>query len=169
MNTDFFKCYGATERHDELVRINAREYLLIFGYGHNEENDSGYTMRKYYDHEPTTAELKADIDALVNAQTDDSILNGFEWNGIRVWLSTENQFNFKAAYDMAVQSGGASLPVTFKLGENASGEPIYHTFSQLDDFTDFITRAMSHVIAALNEGWREKDSIDYISLITAND
>ena len=33
-----------------------------------------------------------------------------------VWLSSENQFNYKAAYDLAVQTGGATLPVTFKFG-----------------------------------------------------
>ena len=39
------------------------------------------------------------------------------WNDIPVWLSTENQLNFKSVYDMAVQAAGASLPVEFKLGE----------------------------------------------------
>jgi hypothetical protein len=33
-----------------------------------------------------------------------------------VWLSTENQFNYKAAFDLATQTGGKSLPVTFKFG-----------------------------------------------------
>lgn len=163
-STDFFKVYGAEQRQDKIVRLSATNYLLIFGYG--EEGGQGYNMRKYYDHEPTEAELKADINALINASTDSAILDGFTWNGKRVWLSTENQMNFKAAYDLAVQTNGATLPVKFKLGENSEGAPVYHTFTALTAFTDFYTKAVAHVNSCLNEGWQEKDSVDYDQLLT---
>ncbi|MCM1167328.1 MAG: hypothetical protein NC401_15075 [Ruminococcus sp.] len=170
MKTEFFKCNGgAPERRDELVCIAPnKRYLLIFGQGKDADGNT-YTMRKYYDHKPDIAELRADIESLINEQTDTAILDSFVWNGIPVYLSTENQFNFKAAYDMAEMSQGASLPVTFKLGENADKSPVYHTFAELDDFRDFYTRAMSHVITTLNEGWREKDSIDYASILSGNE
>ena len=48
-----------------------------------------------------------------NSQTDAAILSGFAYNGAHVWLSVENQYNYKAAYDLAVQTGGETLPVTF--------------------------------------------------------
>ena len=48
-----------------------------------------------------------------------------------VWLSTENQYNYKAAYDLAVQTGGETLPVTFKFGSDE--QPEYHTFEKLDE------------------------------------
>ena len=55
----------------------------------------------------------------INARTDEKIISGLVWTtrpggAIPVWLSTENQFNFKSAYDLAVQK---VLPVTFKMGE----------------------------------------------------
>lgn len=161
--TEFFKCYGAEQRQDKIVRLSANNYLLIFGFG--EEEGQGYNMRKYYDHEPTKDELKKDIDGLINASTDSAILDGFKWNGKRVWLSTENQMNFKAAYDLAVQTNGATLPVKFKLGEDSEGAPVYHTFTALSAFSDFYTKAVSHVVGCLAEGWQKKDGVDYDQLL----
>lgn len=97
----------------------------------------------------------------INARTDAKILSGFVWNDKPVWLSGENQFNFKAAYDVAVQTEGASLPVKFKLGETQEGEPVYHTFTSLNAFTDFYTKAIAYINQCLQDGWTEKDGIDW--------
>ena len=159
MDTNFFKV-GAAERQDRLVVLSQNNSLIIFDYAEDADGQ-GFNYRKYYDHVPTVAEIRADIEALINAQTDGKILSGFNWNDTPVYLSTENQFNFKAAYDLAVQTNGKTLPVTFKLGEDAEGKPMYHTFDNLSDFTDFYTQAMTHVVTTLAEGWQRKDSIDY--------
>ena len=168
MNTEFFQCNGATERHDELVKIGKSKYLLIFGYGVDAAGN-GYTMRKYYDHRPDQSELKSDIESLINAATDRRILTGFKWNGKPVWLSTENQSNFKNAYDFARDTNGATLPIKFKLGEDATGTPVYHTFTKFEVLQDFVLKASDYVNTTLNEGWVEKDSVDYDSLITGCD
>lgn len=168
MNTEFFQCNGATERHDEIVKIGKSKYLLIFGYGVDAAGN-GYTMRKYYDHKPEIAELRADIESLINRNTDIAILTKFVWNGKPVWLSAENQMNFKSAYDITVQTNGATLPIKFKLGENANGEPVYHTFTKIEPFTDFILKSFAFINQTLNEGWSEKDSVDYDTLITGCD
>lgn len=164
--TDFFKV-SATERQDQTVRLSDNSYLLIFGYGTDDSGDGeqGYNWRKYYDHRPTEQELREDITALIDGITDERILTGFEWNGTGVYLSTENQMNFKAAYDLAVQTAGATLPIKFKLGEDADGNALYHTFEELEEFTDFYTKAVAFIVAALNEGWDEKDGVDYSSLM----
>ena len=163
--TDFFKV-SAKERQDRLLRLSDSNYLLIFGFGKDKEDDEqGYNWRKYYDHKPTDAELKADIEVLVNSIIDSRILNNFKWNENVVYLSTENQMNYKAAYDLAVQTQGKTLPVKFKLGEDMNGNAVYHTFSDMEDFTDFYTKAVAHVITALNDGWKEKDNINYAKLL----
>lgn len=110
---------------------------------------------------PSLTQATDGIIADINARTDEKILSGFVWNDINVWLSTENQFNFKAAYDLAVQTGGANLPVKFKLGESAEKEPIYHTFSEMAEFTDFYTKAVAYINQCLQEGWDEKDAMDF--------
>lgn len=158
------KIFGATERHDQLLVYGTNRALLIYGYG--EENGQGYDYRHVFDHKPTEQEIRDVIIAQINADTDRKILTGFVWTplgetaGMNVWLSTENEFNFKAAYDLAIQTGGATLPVKFKLGEDESGYAVYHTFISLEEFTDFYTKAIAYVNQTLNEGWQEKDNID---------
>jgi hypothetical protein len=103
----------------------------------------------------------------INAQTDEKIISGFVWTPTAggdpkpVWLSTENQFNFKSAYDLAVQKNGATLPVTFKMGEDEEGKPVYHTFETMEDADDFYIKAVAYINQTLAEGWAEKDSIDW--------
>ena len=75
------------------------------------------TAAQAFDHKPEKEELTKLITDEINARTNRKIIEGLTWNDMPVWLSTENQLNFKSAYDMAVQAAGASLPVEFKLGE----------------------------------------------------
>lgn len=157
--TEFYRCNGAAERADALVCLSKTNYLLIFGFG-TDEDGNNYTWRKYYDHKPSVREIKQDIGELINKETDAKILTGFTWNGKPVYLSAENQMNFKTAYDIARDTAGASLPVKFKLGEDADGAPVYHTFTKLEPLADFVMKAMSFVVTTLNEGWVKKD-IDY--------
>ena len=93
-----------------------------------------------------------------NSQTDAAILSGFAYNGAHVWLSVENQYNYKAAYDLAVQTGGETLPVTFKFGSDE--QPEYHTFTQLEELKDFYTKAVGFIQTVLAEGWEKKDKFN---------
>ena len=159
--SDFYKV-GAEKRQDQVIKIGVKNYLLIYGYG-TDEDGNGYNFRKNYDHKPTKTELKEDITQLIDGITDSKILQGFRWNEVSVYLSTENQMNFKAAFDLNMQTGGLMLPVKFKLGEDAEGNAVYHTFENMEDFTDFYTSAVSYINQCLNEGWAEKDSLDMSS------
>ena len=120
------------------------------------ENGSANYMEEEFDHKPTEDEIKQTIIAWFNTQTDTTILSGFEWNGMSIWLSSENQFNYKAAYDLAVQTAGATLPVTFKFGTDNA--PCYHTFKTVEELSDFYTKAMQHILSALADGWNKKDA-----------
>lgn len=155
------KIYGTNQRQDGLVKVG-RRWVLFFGFFKDSEDaESAYEYRKNYDTKPTLEQVKADIIDQVNADTDRRILEGFVWNGHNVWLSTENQFNFKAAYDMAVQTGGSSLPVTFKLGEKEDGTPDYFEFADLESFGSFIASALAYVQKCLTDGWTVKDNVDW--------
>lgn len=115
-------------------------------------------MEEEFGHKPTDGEIRSTVMAWYNGQTDETILSGFSWNGAQVWLSGENQFNYKSAYDLAVQTGGGTLPVTFKFGTDA--QPYYHTFGTLEELAGFYTAAMKHIQSALAEGWKKKDAFD---------
>lgn len=108
---------------------------------------------------PNLNEVKAFILRVINENTDKKILSGFKWKDMQVWLSSENQFNYKAAYDLAFQTNGASLPTVFKFGMTEN--PIYYKFDDLEELTDFYTKALAYINEQLAMGWYKKDSIDW--------
>ena len=112
-----------------------------------------------FDHKPTIEEVKSTIIGWYNSQVDNKIVSGFKWNGMPIWLSTENQFNYTAAFDAAVMSNGQTLPVTFKFGTDE--EPTYHTFATIEDLSDFYYKSMKHVQDTLSNGWEAKDKINF--------
>lgn len=125
------------------------------------EKDDGTAkwLEEDFDHKPTITEIRNTIIQYHNEQVDAKILSGYRWNDMPVWLSTENQFNYKASFDVAVQSNGANLPVRFKFGTEAI--PLYHDFTTIEELTDFYYGAMTFINTTLQEGWTAKDNIDF--------
>lgn len=116
-------------------------------------------MEEEFLYKPSFSEIKELITTWHNQKIDEKILSGFVWNGYPVWLSTENQFNYKAAYDLAVQTNGTTLPVTFKFGSKDT--PVYHEFVTLNDIKDFYIKSVAFVQETLKQGWTEKDMFDF--------
>ena len=151
------KRYGATERSDRLMKIGRNKWELIYGYG--TDGVSGWTYRERFEYKPTLEEIKEIIIAQVNRNVEEKILCGLMWRDMPIWLSTENQFNYKAAYDLAFQTNGASLPTVFKFGDTEN--PIYYKFDTLEDLQDFYVKAMRYINEQLAIGWAKKDAIDW--------
>ena len=166
------KIYGSKSDYAPVKRDGTQ---IIVNYGYEEINENDATW--YEVSLPATKypllslqDVKDAILADINARTDAKILAGFVWTptvsdgsavGIPVWLSAENQFNFKSAYDLAVQKNGNTLPVTFKMGEREDGTPVYHTFETMADADDFYLHAVAYINQTLAAGWQEKDAIDW--------
>ena len=138
------------------MKIGRNKWELIYGYG--TDGVSGWTYRERFEYKPTLEEIKEIIIAQVNRNVEEKILCGLMWRDMPIWLSTENQFNYKAAYDLAVQTGGQSLPVKFKFGTDE--QPVYHTFTTLDELQEFYMTSLAFVQQVLDEGWQEKDNLD---------
>lgn len=156
------KVYGILKDYALIRRDRSR---IIIGFNLEQVDEEHYTWDEVYLYKKMTPVLdiehvKAAVLADINNHTDENIISGFMWQNIPVWLSSENQFNFKAAYDLAIQTQGQSLPIKFKLGE-LEGEPVYHTFENMVEFTDFYTKAIAYINQCLNAGWQLKDSIDW--------
>lgn len=124
------------------------------------EKDEGIAeyMEEDFGHKPSESEIKDVVIRWFNLETEKRIQSGFEWNGLPVWLSLENQFNYKSAFDTAVMSNGATLPVMFKFGTDE--EPIYHEFTTVEELSDFYYKVSAHIQAALKEGWNHKESFN---------
>ena len=117
----------------------------------------------YYEHrffaKPQLEVIKSVITEFINEQTNATILSGLKYENQLVWLSAENQANYKAAYDLAVQTQGESLPYKVKLGgEDAT---VYREFISLQDFKAFYLSVQKHINDTINDGWKRKDAIDW--------
>lgn len=141
------------------IHFGFEPYYEVDAEGNKTETQLGTWMETLVPFKPSLEQLKKLILDAINKEVDEKILSDFVWKDMSVWLSTENQFNYKAAYDLAVMSQGKSLPVTFKFG--STDNPVYYTFETLDDISDFYISAMAHVNGCLEEGWKKKDSIDW--------
>ena len=88
-----------------------------------------------------------------NTECDEKILSGMKWNGMSVWLSSENQFNFKAFYDLSVQ-GKAAYPQTFKFSDT------YYQFNDFKTLEDFYLSSIRWIQSCLAECWANKKDIE---------
>ena len=93
------------------------------------ENGSASYMEEEFGHKPTDEEIHTLVMSWYNSQT-----------------------------DAAVQTGGETLPVTFKFGSDE--QPEYHTFTQLEELKDFYTKAVGFIQTVLAEGWEKKDKFN---------
>lgn len=141
------------------LNFNLEPYYTTDEYGNQVETDLATWTEHYFLGKPSLGQIKNFILDAINKEIDQKILSGFIWKDMPVWLSSENQFNYKAAYDLAVMSQGLSLPVMFKFG--TTDKPVYYTFDTLEDISNFYFSAMNYINITLAEGWGKKDNIDW--------
>lgn len=136
---------------------NPRRNLWRIRWDFITDNEAGVTsyMEHQFSHKPSLSEVSEVIHQWVNKQVDEKILSGLRYDGALVWLSLENQFNYKAAYDLAVQTEGESLPVTLKFGTDDN--PIYRTFDAFQDYADFYHAVINHINEQIAWGWQQKN------------
>lgn len=147
----FEKHYDGSEEPRNLLLVNSERESVLF-YGQGSDEIGGYRWKKEYDHRPTLAEVKSDIETLINEKVSEEILEGMEYEGDTVWLSSENQLNFMSS---------VSVPVRLKVGETAEGQPVYKTFETAESLTAFRQAVATHINSCLAAGWAEKDGVDY--------
>lgn len=118
---------------------------------------------------PAKEDIRKAIIADINRQTDEKILTGFRWTVLHgadkgkvasVWLSQENQANYKAYHDGAVYYPQVvTLPVTFKIGETGDGAPVYEVFEKKEELSQFYLQVLAYIQTCLEEGWKLKDEV----------
>lgn len=147
------KCYDSEGCSDGIIKVGRSKWELIYG-----TDNPAFYWRHRFNHTPSVDEVKVVIKEAINRETERKIIEDFSWRGVPVWLSSENQFNYKAAYDLAMQTNGASLPVKFKLGTDT--DPVYQVFDDLTDLFEFYSDALAHISSTIENGWAEKDKVD---------
>lgn len=116
-------------------------------------------MEEEFKGKPDVDTVRSLIYGWINDRVDEKILSGLTFLGNKVWLSRENQFNYKSIYDLAVQTGGKNLPVKFKFGTDE--QPYYVDFNTLEDLSFFTQKWLTHIKTTVENGWKEKDLVDF--------
>jgi len=150
-----------------LECINPRKNTWRMRWNYQADADGSVNwLEEDFNHQPTPAEIKAVFDAWVSNETSRLIREGLTYNGNLVWLSQENQINYKLLHDTAVQTGGQNLPVRIKLGTDEA--PVYVTFSSISEIKTFFSLVSNHIQNTIEDGWQKRDSFDISSYTVQN-
>ena len=150
------------------IKVTPKAIKICFDYepfysndinGNKVETNIGTWTKHTFTTKKSFSQIKEFILSEINKRIDKKILTGFVWKEMPIWLSTENQFNYKAAFDLAMQTNGNNLPTTFKFGTTEN--PVYYEFKTIEDLMDFYVSATTYINNCLLEGWARKDSIDW--------
>lgn len=152
------KIYGITARQDGLLQIGRNRWDLFYGFGKDEDSELNYAWYTSFNREPTQEEVRQVINDQITQNAQAAITKGYKWKGHQVWLSVENQQNYIADYIMAKNGVIKKLP-TIKLGSEQS--QVYYTFSDIEDFSEFVAGIRQHIQDCLSSSWEERKAIDW--------
>ncbi len=156
---DYYTPISISKNNIVKIAFDYEPFFDIGEDGNKIESNVGTWSEHVFNKRPSFSQIKDFIISEINKRTDELILSGFTWKDKQVWLSSENQFNYKAAYDLAVQTNGANLPQVFKFG--TTDNPEYYKFETVEELSDFYTKASTYINQCLAVGWAKKDSIDW--------
>lgn len=122
-----------------------------------DENGITSYMEEQLNHKPSADEIETIIGGWISETTREKIISGFQYEGVPVWLSTENQANYQRTYLQVALCQG-ELPVTFKFGTDK--EPVYRTFENATDLGAFYRAFSDHITRTQQEGWNARRSLD---------
>ena len=155
----YFKPYNEINDNKVVIMWDCKPILKKNASGVEIETPLAIWQEHTFNHIPSLSEIKTIVLDYYNKEIDKQILSGLTWNNMQIWLSTENQFNYKTAYDLAVQTNGETLPITFKFGDNENS--IYYEFINMEEFTDFYKTSVKYVQKTLSDGWIKKENINW--------
>lgn len=156
------KVYGIKS---EFTPIRSDRSRLIVSYEMTPLEDGVHAtwFEIYFYKKPHPVVTFDDIKEAILKDVDDGvkrmIIEDMRWEDKQVWLSLENQQNYKTALDVAKETGGANLPIKFKLGKE--DEPTYVTFTTIEALREFWLACATHIRECLAYGWDVKDNIDW--------
>lgn len=147
-----------------LVKEEGSRTVISYGFKAEQGGKNATWYEVYFPKKqgkPNLEAVKKAVIADINARTDEKIINGYPFTPdgaeepIIVWLSKESQMDFSEAHRLQI------VPVKFKLNETPDNQPIYHTFETFEELNRFYTGGVQYINQCLNEGWAEKDGIDW--------
>lgn len=134
------------------------QYTVCLEINYNEE-DSTWNYHEYdFPHYPSKEEIREAAERIINSDIGEKITTGYEWSGMKIWLSFENQRNYESILT-SIQAELDILPVKLRFG--TPEEPKYHIFEDPEEYKEFYKGLQKHITNCLAEGWERKDKINY--------
>lgn len=156
------KTYGLKT---EFAFVRQDASRIIVSYNRKDEADGQHCtwdqvcFYKKQTASPTKEQIKDAIIKDINDSVVRQIHEGFEWKGHKVWLSLENQANYKAAADLAEKTYDEGDTVTFRFGDEDAPDP--YTFKDANEVIGFWEQVHRYIVATVKAGWDLKASIDW--------
>lgn len=160
------KTYGLKT---EFAFVRKDASRIIVSYNRKDEADGQHCtwdqvcFYKKQTASPTKEQIKDAIIKDINDSVVRQIHEGFEWKGHKVWLSLENQANYKAAADLAEKTYDEGDTVTFRFGDEDAPDP--YTFEDANEVIGFWEQVHRYIVATVKAGWDLKASIDWSAYI----
>ena len=150
---------------------------IIIGYG--QKKVTGKNLYEWYEiyiyktkkGSISLQEIKDAIIKDINDRVDENILCGYPWTvlhgddagkAVKVWLSKENQSNFKAKYDLHYQKPEAlSFPLPYKISEDDDQNGIFEEFATFEELEQFYLGGIGYIEQCYQAGWAEKKAFDW--------
>jgi hypothetical protein len=160
----------------DFAPIRIEERRVVIGYGLTQADGDIYEWYEVYlpktqIQQLTFNDVRDAICADIDARTDEAILCGYDWTvkhgddadkAVKVWLSKENQNNFKAKHDAAlVYPNLVKFPMTYKISEDAEKKAIYEVFQSIEELATFYLGGINYIQTCYEAGWAEKGGIDW--------
>lgn len=149
---------------------------IIIGYGLTKIDKTHYEWYEIYLNKSEIQQVNLQLvkDAIIkdiDARTDEKILCGYPWTvlhgddagkEVKVWLSKENQTNYKAKYDLHYQKPEAlTFPTVYKIAEDENKVGIFEEFADFAELEQFYLGGIAYIEATVQAGWAEKKAFDW--------
>lgn len=145
-------------------------------YGLKKLSDDLYEWLEVYLPKKQTSQLSLQMvkDAIendINSRVDEKILCSYPWTvlhgddagkDVKVWLSKENQSNFKAKYDLHFTKPEAlTFPTIYKIAEDDDHNAVFEVFQNFEELEAFYLGGIAYIEQCYQAGWQEKGGIDW--------
>lgn len=146
------KVYGSPKRQDGLYKVGRNKWELIYGFGKDENSDTGWNWRKRFTHRPTLDEMKAAIIDAIKKESEYQLRYGLKWNGLTVEYTEERKSDLTGII-VGLQGGFMQLPIEINLGSSADGTPSVFTFTTPEQIGEVAAGIAAHKAAVSKAEW----------------
>lgn len=146
------KVYGSPKRQDGLYKVGRNKWELIYGFGKDENSETGWNWRERFTHRPMLDEIKAAIIDAIKKESEYQLRYGLKWNGLTVEYTEERKSDLTGVI-VGLQGGFMQLPIEMNLGSAADGTPSIFTFTTAEQIGEVAAAIAAHKAAVSKAEW----------------